>query len=65
MYAPNPATEVFTFLNLAISASGIGRLRVNVFMQRGETCMLTLKQYGLLKVMEGLTDQVSVHAACA
>jgi len=27
--------------------------------------MLTLKQYGLLKVMEGLTDQVSVHAACA
>jgi Tfp pilus assembly ATPase PilU len=44
MYAPNPATEVFTFLNLAISASGIGRLRVNVFMQRGETCMLTLKQ---------------------
>jgi type II secretory ATPase GspE/PulE/Tfp pilus assembly ATPase PilB-like protein len=27
--------------------------------------MLTLKQYGLLKVMEGITDQASVHSACA
>jgi type II secretory ATPase GspE/PulE/Tfp pilus assembly ATPase PilB-like protein len=27
--------------------------------------MLTLKQYGLLKVMEGLTDVVSVQSACA
>ena len=26
--------------------------------------MLTLKQYGLLKVLEGLTDQVSVRSAC-
>lgn len=27
--------------------------------------MLTLKQYGLLKIMEGLTDPISVHSACA
>lgn len=27
--------------------------------------MLTLRQYGLLKVMEGLTDLVSVRSACA
>lgn len=27
-------------LNMAISASGIGRFRVNVFMQRGETGMV-------------------------
>jgi type II secretory ATPase GspE/PulE/Tfp pilus assembly ATPase PilB-like protein len=27
--------------------------------------MLTLKQYGFIKVLEGLTDQVSVRSACA
>jgi len=27
--------------------------------------MLTLKQYGLIKVLEGLTDTVSVRSACA
>jgi type II secretory ATPase GspE/PulE/Tfp pilus assembly ATPase PilB-like protein len=27
--------------------------------------MLTLKQYGLIKVLEGVTDQHSVHSACS
>jgi hypothetical protein len=27
--------------------------------------MLTLRQYGLLKVLEGLTDRISIRSACA
>jgi twitching motility protein PilU len=50
-------------LNMAISASGIGRFRVNVFMQRGETGMVvrylksqipTLDALGLPPVLERL-----------
>jgi twitching motility protein PilU len=50
-------------LNMAISASGIGRFRVNVFMQRGETGMVIryikskippLADLGLPKVLEQL-----------
>lgn len=27
--------------------------------------MLTLRQYGLIKVLEGVTDRASMHSSCA